>query len=118
MSNDQYLSLSYRVLASIWKLCETGKAKGYVSTLTIANLIYIMKKQLTPEKIDETINLLRMIFEFTDLTVSDINLATKMEWNDFEDAVQSATAQRVHADYLITRSKIPAFTPAELLARI
>lgn len=59
-----------------------------------------------------------MIFEFTDLTVSDINLATKMEWNDFEDAVQSATAQRVHADYLITRSKIPAFTPAELLARI
>lgn len=50
MSNDQYLSLSYRVLASIWKLCETGKAKGYVSTLTIANLIYIMKKQLTPWK--------------------------------------------------------------------
>lgn len=84
-----------------------------------------MKKQLTPGKIDETINLLRMIFEFTDLTVSDINLATKMEWNDFEDAVQSATAQRVHADYLITRSvrdftrsTIPAFTPAELLARI
>ena len=102
----------------IWKLCETGKAKGYISTLTIANLIYIMRKQLTPGKIDETINLLRMIFEFTDLTVSDINLATKMEWNDFEDAVQSATAQRVHADYLITRSKIPAFTPAELLARI
>lgn len=109
----------------IWKLCETGKAKGYISTLTIANLIYIMRKQLTPGKIDETINLLRMIFEFTDLTVSDINLAAKMEWNDFEDAVQSATAQRVHADYLITRnvrdftrSKIPAFTPAELLARI
>ena len=102
----------------IWKLCETGKAKGYISTLTIANLIYIMRKQLTPGKIDETINLLRMIFEFTDLTVSDINLATKMEWNDFEDAVQSATAQRVHADYLITRSKIPDFTPAELLARI
>lgn len=109
----------------IWKLCETGKAKGYISTLTIANLIYIMRKQLTPGKIDETINLLRMIFEFTDLTVSDINLAAKMEWNDFEDAVQSATAQRVHADYLITRnvrdftrSKIPAFTPTELLARI
>ena len=43
----------------------------------------------------------------------------------FEDAVQSATAERIHADYLITRtmrnfakSKVVAFTPAELFARI
>ena len=31
----------------IWKLCETGKAKGYVSALTFANLVYIMRKQLS-----------------------------------------------------------------------
>ena len=24
----------------VWKLCETGKAKGYVSALTFANLVY------------------------------------------------------------------------------
>ena len=43
----------------------------------------------------------------------------------FEDAVQSATAESVHADYIITRnlkdftkSKVMAFTPTELWARI
>ena len=48
-----------------------------------------------------------------------------MQWRDFEDALQSATAQRIQADYIITRnvkdfrpSKVPAFTPSELLARI
>ena len=48
-----------------------------------------------------------------------------MKWKDFEDAIQSATAEYVHADYIITRnikdftqSKVMALTPAELLARI
>ena len=35
----------------VWKLCETEQAKGYISALTFANLVYIMRKQLTPEKI-------------------------------------------------------------------
>ena len=33
----------------IWKLCETEQAKGYISTLTYANMMYIMRKQMTPE---------------------------------------------------------------------
>ena len=37
----------------IWKLCETEKAKGYVSALTFANLVYIMRKQPDSEKIEE-----------------------------------------------------------------
>ena len=30
----------------IWKLCETEQAKGYISTLTYANMMYIMRKQI------------------------------------------------------------------------
>lgn len=29
----------------IWKLCETEQAKGYLSTLTYANMMYVMRKQ-------------------------------------------------------------------------
>ena len=36
--------------ALIWKLCETRQMKGYVSALTFANIMYIMRKELTPEK--------------------------------------------------------------------
>ena len=37
----------------IWKLCETERAKGYVSSLTFANLVYIMRNQPDSEKIEE-----------------------------------------------------------------
>lgn len=109
----------------IWKLCETEQAKGYVSALTFANLVYIMRKQLTPERIEEVLRSLSLIFEFADLTQTDLTKAAALHWPDFEDAVQSITAERVHADYIITRnvrdftkSSVMAFTPAELLARI
>ena len=109
----------------IWKLCETEKAKGYMSALTFANLVYIMRKQLDPEAIENIYRKLSLIFTFTDLSVSDLTRAAELNWNDFEDAVQSVTAERIHADYIITRnvrdfskSKVIAFTPSELLARI
>ena len=82
----------------VWKLCETGKAKGYVSALTFANLVYIMRKQLDPEEIENVFRKLSLIFDFTDLSVSDLTRAAKLHWKDFEDAVQSVTAERVHAD--------------------
>lgn len=109
----------------VWKLCETEKAKGYVSALTFANLVYIMRKELDPKKIEETLKALSLIFEFADFNVSDLTHAAELEWDDFEDAVQSVTAERVHADYIITRnvrdfakSKVVAFTPSELIVRI
>ena len=111
--------------AMIWKLCETEQMKGYVSTLTFANLVYIMRKQLAPEKIEDVFHKLNLIFEFADFSVSDLTHAADLNWNDFEDAVQSVTAERIHADYIITRnvrdfskSRVMAFTPPELLARI
>ena len=109
----------------IWKLCETNQAKGYISALTIANLMYIMRKQLDPETIEKLLVQLKFIFDFTDFGVSDLQRAAEMKWTDFEDAVQSATAERLHADFIITRnvkdfrsSKIMALTPTEFLARI
>ena len=51
--------------------------------------------------------------------------AAGMRWDDFEDALQAAAAERVHADYLITRnvrdfkkSKVTAILPTEFLARL
>lgn len=111
--------------ALIWKLCETRQMKGYVSALTFANIMYIMRKELTPEKTEEVFRRLNLIFELADFSGSVLEKAVEMKWSDFEDAVQSATAERVHADYVITRnirdfgrSKIMALTPVEFLARI
>ena len=109
----------------IWKLCETEQAKGYISTLTYANIMYVMRKQLTPDQIKEVFRKLNLIFEFADFSPAILERAVNMKWKDFEDAVQSATAESVHADYIITRnlkdfaqSKVMAFMPTGLLEKI
>ena len=65
------------------------------------------------------------LFEFADFSSVVLEMAVNMKWKDFEDAIQSATAEYVYADYIITRnikdftqSEVMALTPAELLARI
>ena len=111
--------------SKIWKLCETGIADGFLSALTFANLVYVMRKELSPEKIEEVLIKLSIIFRFTEFGVSDLSGAAGMHWKDFEDALQAVTAERIHADYIVTRNvkdflsrRIPAYTPTELLLRL
>ena len=114
-----------RASSMVWKLCETEQAKGYISALTFANLVYIMRKEMDAQRIEEVLHMLSLIFEFAELNDSDLFRAAALQWPDYEDAVQSVTAERIHADYIITRnvrdfsrSKVIAFTPDELLARL
>ena len=114
-----------RASSMVWKLCETEQAKGYISALTFANLVYIMRKEMDAQRIEEVLHMLSLIFEFAELNDSDLFRAAALQWPDFEDAVQSVTAERIHADYIITRnvrefsrSKVIAFTQDELLARL
>ena len=111
--------------ALVWKLCESGKAEGWVTALTLANLVYIMRRELSPERIEEVLSRLSLIFHTADLTASDLVQAAGYQWNDFEDALQCVAAERIRADAIVTRNirdykdtLIPAYTPAELLARI
>ena len=109
----------------IWKLCETGEVQGYASALTSANLIYIMRKQLDAKGIHDVLNKMQMIFHIAALSEAELKQASEMEWKDFEDAIQCATAERIGADFIITRNvkdflqsrKVSALTPAEFLER-
>lgn len=109
----------------IWKLCETGEVEGYVSAMTFANLVYVMRKELDPQGIHDVLNKLQLIFHITALSETDLKQASEMEWKDFEDAIQCATAERIGADFIITRNvkdflqsrKVLAFTPSEFLGR-
>lgn len=114
----------YKDSVKIWKMCETGIADGRISVLTFANLVYVMRKELDAEKINEVLKYLSLIFSFEDLTSLDISSAAEMQWNDYEDAIQATMAKRIRANCIITRnvkdfkeSEVIAFTPAEFLSR-
>lgn len=72
----------YRDSALIWKLCEIEQVEGCVSALSIANLVYIMRKELSPENIEEVLGKLSLIFNIVDLTPADIGKAAEMKWTD------------------------------------
>ncbi len=111
--------------SKIWKYCEIGEIKGCISALSVPNIVYILRKELTPEKTKELISQIMMIFEVVDLKSADLKNAAAMLTSDFEDAVQMCQAVRMKADYIVTRnikdfkeSKIPAYKPSELLERL
>ena len=111
--------------ALIWKLCETEQAEGWVTALSFSNLVYVMRRELSPEQVKELLAKLRLIFRFADYTAADMHRAAELCWPDFEDAVQAVIAERLGADCIITRnvrdyqrSPVPALTPAEYLARL
>lgn len=114
----------YEDSSKISKMCETNMAEGYISTLIFANMVYIMRKELSPEKIENVLKALSLIYRFEDLTQADINSAAALQWDDFEDAVQAVIAKRINADFIITRnvkdfkdSEIIALTPSDFLNR-
>ena len=104
----------------VWKACETRKADGFISTLTFANIVYVMRKELDAEKIHDVLQALGQIFTFADFRATDLQAAAGMKWDDFEDAVQAATAERLGVDFIVTRNgkdfektSSPCITPAE-----
>ena len=120
-AREPYLADSSRIS----KMCETNMAEGHVSTLSFANLVYVLIRELDPDTIEDVLKALSLIYRFDDFTQADLYNAASLKWIDFEDAVQEAIAKRISADYIITRnvkdfkeSEIMALTPSEFLARI
>ena len=109
----------------IFKLCEVGKVSGIVSALSVPNLVYIMRKELDAEKIQEILDRLSLIFYIADLKADDLRKAADINFKDYEDVVQSACAVRMRADYIITRnvkdfagSRVVALKPSEFLGKV
>lgn len=115
----------YEDSAKIFKLCEVKKISGVISALSIPNIMYILRKELDADKTREILDSLMLIFSVADLKADDLKKAADMRFKGYEDAIQSACATRIKANYIVTRnikdfseSKVTAIKPAELLDRI
>lgn len=115
----------YEASAQIFKLCEVKKIIGVISALSNPNIMYILRKELNADKTKEVLDNLMLIFSVADLKADDLKSAADMKFGNFEDAIQSACAYRIKANYIITRnikdfseSRVTAIKPSELLERI
>lgn len=101
--------------SKVWKLCETHRVQGFISALSIANIVYILRKELSAKKTKEVIEDLFLIFNVADLSSQDIKNAVASDYSDFEDALQIACANRILADYIITRDS-KGFSKSNIIA--
>ena len=108
----------------IYRMCEQKFVNGYISTLTFTNIVYIMRKVIEKRKVNIFYKSMKKIFEFIDFTEKDIEKASEMQWLDFEDSIQYVSAEKINADYIITRNikdfetkEIQAITPEEFILK-
>ncbi len=109
----------------VFKHCEAGQITGYISALSVPNIVYIMRKELDSGKIKEILAKLTTIFTVVDLRETDLLKAADMDYSDYEDALQTVCGIRAKVDYIVTRnvkdfmnSTIPAIKPEELIGQL
>ena len=105
--------------------CEIGVLEGVITTVTLMDVMYILRKSLNTGELREAAKMLMQIVDVVPVLKSDISAALIGKISDFEDAVQASCAARSKADCIVTRNikhfqgaSIPAILPGELLNRL
>jgi len=108
----------YRESLQLVKYCELGVAEGFVSVITVTDVMYILRKHIDPILVREAIQTLLLIVDVASVSKNDIIAGFNSEMKDYEDAVQVSCAERMKADYIVTRnvkdfekSPVPAILP-------
>lgn len=103
-------------------LIEQGRAEGFISATTYSDLYYIIRKTQGHEWTLKFLRRLSSICQIATVDQSVISLALSLEFSDFEDAIQYATAIENHLDGIVTRNpqdfaqaEIQIFTPIALI---
>jgi predicted nucleic acid-binding protein len=106
----------------ILNLCENRRLEGVVSTVTIMDVMYILRKYMGSLEARRAVSMLMQIVDVVPALENDISAALTSDFSDFEDAVQAACAARIKADYIVTRnlrdfknSPVPAILPDDIL---
>ena len=102
----------------------SGEALLFASSLTFANMAYIIK-DLTHEEKYDALNQMAGVVEILNLGKQEVMAAIAQPVKDFEDMLQYQCAKTAGCDYIVTNdrrhydfSDIPHFTSAEFVNRL
>ena len=111
--------------ASVWALCETGTARGFVSAVSINNVHYVAAKFIGREAALAAVRLILSIFTVVPLDATLLREAADVPHKDFEDDIQLASALRCGASCILSRDRahyppgvLLVLSPADYLATL
>lgn len=98
----------------ILSLCEKGELKGFVTSVALSNMYYLLRKTA---KHDKVIGSLKMLLEIVDVVTTDKAIvleALNSGFKDFEDALQNFSAQNNHNIHIVITRKIKDYKTSTL----
>jgi predicted nucleic acid-binding protein len=114
------------IAGTVFQYCFQRKCDGYVTSHSITNIFYILRKQFSS---DERKKILLGLCDFIEIAGVQkrqlIDALNDETFDDLEDCLQTECAKTVNADYIITRniddftgSSIPAVLPEDFLKKM
>jgi predicted nucleic acid-binding protein len=86
-------------------LCEKGEVKGFVTSIMLSNVYYLLRKTANHEMVVENLKMLMNIIDVTTTNRSTVIKALNSEFKDFEDALQNFSAiNQKEVKIIITRN--------------
>lgn len=96
----------YHSAARLFSLGERHKVQLYMSSLSIANISYILRKEFGRDNLRQILNNIVLIVDILGLNGKIINLAlADQRFNDFEDTIQFFTARENRIDVIVSRNQ-------------
>ena len=81
------------------------KCSLFLSSLTMANIAYILRKKFKGIALYNALNKLKTFFSVVSLTADNVESALMLQATDFEDALQYFSAVNIQADVIVTRNE-------------
>lgn len=130
---DTNVVLDYLMKRSGYEVAEQILTAGfnrlhevYISSLSDSNIAYIARKEFRGEALYMMLSGIMEMVECSPVDGETIAQAIKLRADDFEDAVQYASAKGIGAECIVTRNKrdfsfagdIAVLTPEEFVLRL
>lgn len=110
---------------ALWVANEQGHYEAYVSAITPVNLFYVARKEIGMPLARQAIEELITRIQICAIDMAVLQAAHALQWSDYEDAVQHASATASGMEAIVTRNlthyksvTIPVFSPAGFLAQL
>ena len=88
----------------LFSLADKGKIKIYVSSLSFANIDYVLRSQYSTTHSRQIIGTFKTIVNVLPVDSKTIDLAVASDFNDFEDAIQYCCAIENNLTTIVTRN--------------
>ncbi len=105
-----------KLAKSIMEQCLFGNIQGYLTSHTITDIFYILRKDFSVEKRKQLLKLLCQELQIIPENCETIlRTLHHKEWNDIEDGLQMQCAKEADLDYIITQN-LKDFSTSEINA--